>query len=133
MANTRPPFERLVAILFALCLIAACAVHIIDLLKHGWLPYRFAPLPLNVYWTSLTFLDALAAFLLLCLPQIGLFLAFLIIASDVAINLFARFGLGLHLRPVALVLQIVFFVAVVAAALYTSAHRGYRTIHLTNR
>jgi hypothetical protein len=95
MANAALRIERLVAIVFAICLIGACAVHIADLLRHGWLPYRFAPRPLNVYWTSLTFFNGLAAFLLLCSMRIGLFLTLVIIASDVAFNLFARFGLGL--------------------------------------
>jgi hypothetical protein len=86
--------------------------------QHGWLPYRFAPLPLNAYWTSLTFLDAFAAVLLLWQPRIGLALALLIIASDVALNLFARFYLRLHLRPVALALQLLFFIALFAGTLF---------------
>src|ERR1700757_3057341 len=94
-------------------LAAASIVHINDLWQHGWLPYRFAPLPLNVYWTVLAFLDALAALLLLLRPRTGLALTFLVIASDVALNLFARFYLGLHLRAVALSLQVLFFAAVV--------------------
>jgi hypothetical protein len=86
--------------------------------RHGWLPYRFAPLPLNAYWSALAFFDALVAILLLCRPRAGLFLALLIITSDVALNMFARFYLGLHLRTVALSLQSLFFIAVVATALY---------------
>ena len=104
---------RPILLTLAVCLLAACIIHVSDIWRHGWLPYRFAPLPLNVYWTSLAFFDALAAFLLVVSPRIGLFLALLIITSDVSLNLFARFGLGLHLRPLALLLQIVFFVAVV--------------------
>ena len=34
-------------------LIGACIIHVLDLWRSGWLPYRFAPLPPNVYWTSL--------------------------------------------------------------------------------
>jgi len=129
MANAALRIERLVAIVFAICLIGACAVHIADLLRHGWLPYRFAPRPLNVYWTSLTFFDGLAAFLLLCSMRIGLFLTLVIIASDVAFNLFARFGLGLHLHPLALLLQILFFIAVVGATVYAQRNEAIaRTI-----
>ena len=124
MANAALRIERLVAIVFAICLIGACAVHIADLLRHGWLPYRFAPRPLNVYWTSLTFFDGLAAFLLLCSMRIGLFLTLVIIASDVAFNLFARFGLGLHLHPLALLLQILFFIAVVGATVYAQRNEA---------
>ena len=112
------PVPRTVLILFALCLLGACAVHVADLWQHGWLPYHFAPFPLNAYWTALTFLDAVAAVLLLCRPRTGLALALLIIASDVALNLFSRFYLHLHLRALALSLQLLFFVAVVAAIVY---------------
>jgi hypothetical protein len=118
MVSSVSRLPRSVLILFAVCLLGACAVHVIDLWQHGWLPYHFAPLPLNAYWTSLTFLDAFAAVLLLWQPRTGLAVALLIIASDVALNLFARFYLHLHLRPVALLLQLLFFVAVVAATLY---------------
>jgi hypothetical protein len=38
--------------------------HTLDLINYGWLPYDFRPLPWNIYWTSLTFLDPLAAFLI---------------------------------------------------------------------
>jgi hypothetical protein len=118
MVSSFPRLDRPVLIVFSICLAAACAVHVIDLWRHGWLPYRFAPLPLNVYWTSLTFFDALAAVLLLWQPRIGLALALLIITSDVALNFFARFYLRLHLRSLALSLQVMFLVALLAATLY---------------
>jgi hypothetical protein len=89
-----------------------------DIWRHGWLPYRFAPLPLNIYWTALTLLDALGAVLLLVRPRAGLALALLIISSDVALNLFARFYLRLQLEAVALSLQIVFSIAILAATFY---------------
>jgi hypothetical protein len=78
MTTPSPSIPRLrarvdwpVRVLFALCLAAASIVHINDLWQHGWLAYRFAPLPLNVYWTALAFLDALAALLLLARPRAG--------------------------------------------------------------
>jgi hypothetical protein len=81
-------------------------------------PYHFAPLALNACWTALTFFDALAAVLLLWQPRTGLALALLIITSDVTLNLFAHFYLRLHLKPLTLSLQVIFFVAVVAAISY---------------
>jgi hypothetical protein len=72
MASLIPRLDWQVRVVFALCLAAGSIVHINDLWQHGWLPYRFAPLPLNVYWTSLAFLDALAALLLLAQPRAGL-------------------------------------------------------------
>jgi hypothetical protein len=118
MVSSLPRLPRWVLILFALCFLAACSVHVLDLWRHGWLPYHFAPLPLNAYWTALTFLDAFAAVLLLWQPRIGLALAVLIITSDVVLNLFARFYLRLHLRPLVLSLQVLFLVAVLATTFY---------------
>src|SRR5215467_10941746 len=119
---------RLIFLALSACLIGACVIHLLAIWKYGWLPYRFAPMPLNVYWTTLTFWDALAAVLLLFWPTAGLMLALVIITSDVAVNIFARFYLGLQFRSVFLVLQCVFLVAVVAVTLYarlaTSASRN---------
>jgi len=43
--------------------------HIVDILADGWLGYDFVPLPINVYWTLLTFFDPLAILLLLSFPS----------------------------------------------------------------
>ena len=121
MVSSLPRLSRPVLIIFSACLAAACAVHLADLWRHGWLPYHFAPLALNAYWTALTLFDALAAVLLLWHPRAGLALALIIITSDVTLNLFARLYLRLHLQPLALSLQVIFFVAVVAAIFYARA------------
>jgi len=118
MVSSIPRLDRPVLIVFSLCFAAACAIHVTDLWQHGWLAYRSAPLPLNAYWTALVFLDPFAAVLLLWQPRIGLSLALLIVASDVALDLFARFYLRLQLRPVALALQLLFFIALFAATLF---------------
>jgi len=113
--------------LLAFCLLGAGLGHVFQLWQGGWLPYRFAPLSLNAYWTALTFLDPIAAILLLWRPRIGLILALLIIISDVAINFFARFYLGFHLSTLALTLQSFFLVAVVSVILYVRAHQTVAT------
>jgi hypothetical protein len=128
MVSSLPRLARPVLIVFSLCFAAASAVHVTDLWQHGWLPYHFAPLPLNAYWTALTFFDAFAAVLLLWQPRTGLALALLIITSDVVLNLFARFYLRLHLRPLALSLQVLFLVAVVAATFYAGRTGATQTI-----
>ena len=54
----------------------ATARHASDILRKGWLPYDFAPQPLNVFWTSLTFLDPLVIILLVAgRRRLGLVLA----------------------------------------------------------
>jgi hypothetical protein len=60
--------------------------HMVDILADGWLGYDFVPLPINLYWTILTFFDPLAILLLLSFPLAGILLSLLIMASDIAIN-----------------------------------------------
>ena len=61
--------------------------HIVDILADGWLGYDYVPLPINLYWTLLTFFDPLATLLLLSFPFGGILLSVLIMASDIAINI----------------------------------------------
>ncbi len=60
--------------------------HILDMYNGGWLPYEFRPLPFNVYWTSLTFLDPLAAALIWMRERWGIWLGVAIMASNVIVN-----------------------------------------------
>src|SRR5262249_33302293 len=75
---------RLLFAIFSLCFLGAAFNHARDIWEGGFLPYRHDPLPFNVYWTSLAFLDALAVVLLWTWPRAGLVLAVLIMVSDVA-------------------------------------------------
>jgi hypothetical protein len=77
---------RWLFVAYAICLVVAGLNHARDIWQGGWLPYRHDPLIMNYYWTSLTALDPLAAALL--------FWTLVIIVSDVAVNSFARYGLG---------------------------------------
>lgn len=86
-------FVRGIAVIYAICLVGAGFNHARDLWLGGWLPYRHAPTPMNVYWTSLTALDPLAAWLLFRRTRIGLLLTAGIIVSDVAVNSYAIYGL----------------------------------------
>lgn len=65
--------------------------HIVDIMGDGFLGYHYVPFPINLYWTSLTFLDPLAVILLLCRPFYGIALSVLIMASDIAVNLSVTF------------------------------------------
>ena len=56
-SNEREVFEQachLLSRFAAACFAIAALGHFRAFLNHGWLPYRFAPLPVNTYWTSLT-------------------------------------------------------------------------------
>jgi hypothetical protein len=61
--------------------------HVVDILADGWLGYDYVPLPINLYWTLLTFFDPLAILLLLSFPFAGILLSVLVMASDIAINI----------------------------------------------
>lgn len=62
------------------------ATHTLDLVQYGLLPYEFRPLPWNIYWTSLTFLDPIAAGLIWINERVALALGTLIMGSNLAVN-----------------------------------------------
>jgi hypothetical protein len=70
----------------------ATICHVLDIVRGGWLPYTKYALGLNVFWTSLTFLDPVAIVLLVKRRRVGLVLALLIISVDVAVNLSVGIG-----------------------------------------
>jgi hypothetical protein len=78
----------------AICFVAAGLNHANDIWQGGWLPYGLAPLPINAFWTALAGIDLLAAVLLLWHPRAGVFIALLIMVADVAVNSYAKYGLG---------------------------------------
>jgi len=67
--------------------------HVTDLLRHGLHPYDWVPDWLNLYWSSLAFFDTLAALLLLRGRRTGVDLACLIVATDLAANWYAVYGI----------------------------------------
>jgi hypothetical protein len=80
---------------YVLCFTAAAIFHATDLLRWGWLPYDFAPAPMNWFWTLLTLADPLVVVLLVTgRRRTGLGLALMIMVFDVAANGYALFGLG---------------------------------------
>ncbi len=74
--------------IWAVCLLGAGANHVRILVRHGlWWDYGGVAWPSAAYWTSLTFLDPLAALLLFIRPKVGIAATMLIIASNVVHNL----------------------------------------------
>ena len=86
--------------------------HTLDLINYGWLPYDFRPLPWNIYWTSLTFLDPTAALLIWVREGWGIVLGVAIMASNVLVNGYTAFGVGVEEFYFALSLQSAFAVFV---------------------
>ena len=60
--------------------------HAADVLGRGWLPYDYAPLALNWFWTMLLPLDVLVGALLALRQRIGVALGVVVILADVAVN-----------------------------------------------
>ena len=60
--------------------------HIIDLVSGGMNTYGEFPVPLRVFWISLTVLDPLTAMLVLLRKRAGVVLALAVILVDIAVN-----------------------------------------------
>ncbi|MFF5767189.1 hypothetical protein ACFY8F_32265 [Streptomyces tanashiensis] len=79
--------------LASVLLFVGAVSHITDLLRHGLRPYEWAPNWLNLYWTSLAFLDPLAAGLLISGRRRGMDLCCAIMATDITANWYAVYGI----------------------------------------
>ncbi len=79
--------------------------HSLDIFHGGWLPYDFSPLAFNIYWTSLTFLDPLAALLIWVRTSWGAMLGVAIMASNVLVNGYTALIAGYEEFYVSLMLQ----------------------------
>ena len=87
----RPKGIKIFFYIYMLGFLAGTVSHIIDIWHGGFMPYNSSPLLLNVYWTSLTFFDPLAIFLLFYFPYAGMALAVFIMISDIAVNLYVTY------------------------------------------
>ena len=107
--------------IYVLCLLGATVNHVRGVMAFGWLPPSL-PWPTAAFWSSLTFLDPLAAILLIVRPKAGICATLAIIVTDVAHNLWfaATHSQGSLVRVVAsnpfLLSQILFLLFVLATA-----------------
>ena len=114
--SVRTTVERLVICVLVAGFATGTTTHTLQLAFRGWVVFVAAPGWMNAYWTALTFLDPLAAVLLIQSRRAGLALALAIMASDVAVNSYALYGLGLPFGFWALQLQTLFFGFLLGAA-----------------
>ncbi|WP_405861340.1 hypothetical protein OG361_38925 [Streptomyces sp. NBC_00090] len=116
----------LVCFVAAGLLFVGTVAHVSDLIRHSLRPYAWAPGWLNLYWTSLAFLDPLAAVLLLRGRRTGIDLACAIMATDLAANWYATHdiqGSTLSAQP-GLQRLAAFTLLVLATAPFTRRHLG---------
>ena len=100
--------ERTAVAVLAAGFAIGTVTHTLQLVTRGWVVFDAAPTWMNVYWTSLTFLDPLAIMLLLISRRAGLALGLSIMASNVTINSYALYGLELPFATWALQSQALF-------------------------
>ena len=107
-----------IRLVYALCLSGATYNHARIVLEHGltW-DYGGVPLFVSVFWTTLTFIDALAVVLLFAKPTAGLLLTVAIMVADVAVNWWVGMAYGFDVAAFsAQVLFLLFLVCTVRRA-----------------
>jgi len=81
-----PKAIKLLLIIYIVGFTIGTTNHAIGLVKGGFLPYTYAPLWKNIYWTALTFVDLFAVFLIIKSLIPALWISNLIMISDILIN-----------------------------------------------
>ncbi|MFD0265333.1 hypothetical protein ACFVGY_01870 [Streptomyces sp. NPDC127106] len=82
-----------VCVIAAALLFVGASTHVTDFLSHGLHSHDWAPGWLNLYWSSLALFDTLAAMFLIGGKRLGADLACVVMATDLAANWYATYGL----------------------------------------
>lgn len=87
-----------VRLIWSLAFLGGASTHARDLIAGGWLPYRAAPLPLNIFWSALLPIDLAVAALLWWRARWGVMLDVAVMLVDVAVNteVVRRAGVPMH-------------------------------------
>lgn len=118
----------LIRLIYAVCLAGAACNHARILAAHG-LDWNYGGLPVFVciFWTALTFIDALAVILLMMKPILGLGLALTIIVCDVVINSWVGVTYGFDIASfLAQALFLLFVISTIGVAWRSEATRPLR-------
>lgn len=127
MNTVRNP-SFLIRLIYAICLAGASLNHAKIVAAHG-LDWNYGGLPafICVFWTALTFLDALAVILLMVKPMHGLGLATAIIVCDVVINAWVGVTYGFDVASfIAQALFMVFVMSTIGIAWRFESERSFR-------
>lgn len=127
--------EKAFVVIYVLCFLGAALNHLNDIRIGGWLPYRYAPVYLNAFWTSLLFFDLAVVFLLILRVKAGICLAIAVMVTDLLVNIpyfFFINDLGSYAKLI-VSSQIVFAVFLVITAPNVFKAAGYHGIVKQNR
>ncbi|MFJ3953700.1 hypothetical protein ACIPXV_27310 [Streptomyces libani] len=83
----------LIVVYVVVLVVVGATSHVVDILRSGVHPYPWAPQWLNLFWSSLAILDSLAAAFLVCGKRAGVDLTCGIMATDLAANWYAAYGI----------------------------------------
>ena len=109
--------EQVALGVYVACFALGAAFHLRDFIADAPFPYRFGPLPLQVFWTALLPLDvATASAILFGRRRTGVTLALATMVGDVAANSYAWLGLRMWQFGYAVQLQSLFLGFVVGSA-----------------
>lgn len=127
MKTVRSP-SFLIRLIYAVCLAGASFNHARIVTAHG-LAWNYGGLPVFVcvFWTALTFIDALAVILLMYKPTFGLVLAVAIIVCDVLVNSWV--GMTYGFDPASFFAQVLFLLFVIPTVGVAWRSRVLRTLH----
>jgi len=125
--------HKFALVALSVCFVIGGVVHVSDIVLGGILPYYFAPMPINVYWTSLAVLDLLAVWLLWRHRRLGLAVAVAIMVSDVGINSYVVYMLATSLSLVPLQLQTLFLGFVLGCTGFLWPNMGESRCLVANR
>lgn len=104
-----------IRLIYAVCLVGAFYNHARIIVAYGF-GWNYGGLPFFVcyFWTALTFIDPLAAILLMTKPILGLILTVAIIVFDVTINSWVGMTYGIDIAS--FIAQVLFLIFVISTA-----------------
>lgn len=106
MINTSHPYTHRIVMIYTLFFAIGALSHARDFVMNGMRPYNIAPLPIELFWTSLILIDVCVVLILLSRhKRIGCQLALLVMLIDVLINSYATIVLKFDFLVWSLVVQ----------------------------
>jgi hypothetical protein len=116
--------QNIALAVWTLAFLIGASNHARELAAGGWLPYRFAPIGCNIFWTTLLPIDVAVAALLWLRRAIGLWLGLAVMIADVVVNSWVVSHLGFVGLASSLQLQTLFLGFVIGSIGWLLPRRG---------